>query len=94
MPRLLAARGVCLSPGKTAFGGSATLAVLSVFWRANRWFHHRKSIHSSFIHPPFHVERSEGFDAIGIVADWIDACKRRHLGTLLDLYADEAIVEC
>jgi ketosteroid isomerase-like protein len=30
----------------------------------------------------------------GVVVDWIDACKRRHLDTLLDLYADEATVEC
>jgi len=34
------------------------------------------------------------FDAIGVVVDWIDACKKRRLNTLLDLYADEATVEC
>jgi len=34
------------------------------------------------------------FDAIGVVVDWIDACKKRHLDTLLNLYADEATVEC
>lgn len=34
------------------------------------------------------------FDAIGIVVDWIDACKQRRLEALLDLYDDEATVEC
>jgi hypothetical protein len=34
------------------------------------------------------------FDAIGIVVDWIDACKQRRLQALLDLYDDEATVEC
>jgi hypothetical protein len=34
------------------------------------------------------------FDAIGVVVDWIDACKSRRLDTLLDLYAAEATVEC
>ena len=28
----------------------------------------------------------DGFDAIGVVVDWIDACKQRRLGDLLDLY--------
>jgi SnoaL-like domain len=36
----------------------------------------------------------DDFDPIGVVVDWIDSCKRRHLNTLLDLYADEATVEC
>ena len=30
----------------------------------------------------------EPFDAIGIVVDWIDACKQRRLEALLDLYDD------
>ncbi|MBR1279990.1 nuclear transport factor 2 family protein [Bradyrhizobium sp. AUGA SZCCT0283] len=34
------------------------------------------------------------FDAIGIVVDWIDACKQRRLEALLDLYDDGATVEC
>ena len=34
------------------------------------------------------------FDAIGIVVDWIDACKQRRLQALLDLYDDGATVEC
>ena len=36
----------------------------------------------------------ERFDAIGIVVDWIDACKQRRLEALLDLYDDAATVEC
>jgi len=36
----------------------------------------------------------EPFDAIGIVVDWIDACKQRRLKALLDLYDDGATVEC
>jgi len=34
------------------------------------------------------------FDTIGIVVDWIDACKQRRLEALLDLYDDEATAEC
>ncbi|MGX9431181.1 MULTISPECIES: nuclear transport factor 2 family protein [Bradyrhizobium] len=36
----------------------------------------------------------EGFDAIGIVVDWIDACKQGRLDDLLDLYDEAATVEC
>jgi|1185.fasta_scaffold1070876_2 hypothetical protein len=36
----------------------------------------------------------DGFDAIGIVVDWIDACRERRLEALLDLYDDSAIIEC
>jgi len=36
----------------------------------------------------------DGFDAIGVVVDWIDACKQRRLDDLLDLYNAAAIVEC
>ena len=28
----------------------------------------------------------DGFDAIGVVVDWIDACKQRRLDDLLNLY--------
>jgi hypothetical protein len=35
-----------------------------------------------------------GFDAIGVVVDWIDACKARQLDTLLDLYDEAASVQC
>jgi SnoaL-like protein len=36
----------------------------------------------------------DGFDAIGVVVDWIDACKRRRLDNLLNLYDATATVEC
>jgi hypothetical protein len=36
----------------------------------------------------------EGFDAIGIVIHWIDACKQRRLDDLLHLYDETATVEC
>ena len=36
----------------------------------------------------------DGFDAIGVVIDWIDACKQRRLDDLLDLYEATATVEC
>lgn len=35
-----------------------------------------------------------GFDSIGIVVDWIDACKGRRLSALVDLYEATATVEC
>jgi len=34
------------------------------------------------------------FDQMGIVIDWVDACRKGDLATLLDLYADDAQVEC
>jgi SnoaL-like protein len=34
------------------------------------------------------------FDQIAIVVDWLDACRRRDLDALLDLYAPEASMEC
>jgi hypothetical protein len=40
------------------------------------------------------MPNADKFDAIGVIVDWIDACKKRHLDTLLDLYADGATVEC
>jgi hypothetical protein len=36
----------------------------------------------------------DGFDAIGVVVDWIDACKQRRLDDLLSLYDATATVEC
>jgi ketosteroid isomerase-like protein len=36
----------------------------------------------------------DSFDAIGVVVDWIDACKARRLDLLLDLYDDAATIEC
>ncbi|RXT49339.1 nuclear transport factor 2 family protein [Bradyrhizobium betae] len=34
------------------------------------------------------------FDQMGIVVDWLDACRKGDLATLLDLYADDAEVKC
>ncbi len=34
------------------------------------------------------------FDQMGLVVDWVDACRTGDLATLLDLYADDARVEC
>ena len=34
------------------------------------------------------------FDQMGLVVDWVDACRKGDLATLLDLYADDAEVEC
>jgi hypothetical protein len=34
------------------------------------------------------------FDQIAVVVDWLDACRRRDLEALLDLYAAEARLEC
>ncbi len=36
----------------------------------------------------------QDFDEIGVVVDWIDACRTRDLEGLLDLYDDNAVVEC
>jgi hypothetical protein len=36
----------------------------------------------------------DGFDAIAVVVDWIDAFRQGRLGALLDLYADDATIEC
>jgi hypothetical protein len=34
------------------------------------------------------------FDAIGVVVDWIDACRQRRLLDLLELYDERAVIEC
>lgn len=34
------------------------------------------------------------FDQMGLVVDWIDACRKGDLGMLLDLYDDDGEVEC
>ena len=36
----------------------------------------------------------EDFDQIAIVVDWLDACRKRDLPALLDLYAEDASLEC
>jgi SnoaL-like protein len=33
-------------------------------------------------------------DQVAVVVDWLDACRQRDLGPLLDLYAPDASLEC
>jgi SnoaL-like domain len=40
------------------------------------------------------VDLSDDFDQIAIVVDWLDACRKRELDALLELYAEGASVEC
>ena len=40
--------------------------------------------------PGFH----EGFDPMGLVIDWLDACKERRLSSLIDLYDESATLDC
>ncbi|XSC43225.1 nuclear transport factor 2 family protein [Bradyrhizobium sp. RDT10] len=35
-----------------------------------------------------------GFDPIGIIVDWLDACREGRLAALIDLYDDGAILDC
>jgi len=37
---------------------------------------------------------ADDFDQIALVVDWLDACRKRDLAALLDLYADDARLEC
>ncbi|MCS3932054.1 ketosteroid isomerase-like protein [Bradyrhizobium elkanii] len=34
------------------------------------------------------------FDPVGVVIDWLDACRQRRLADLLELYADNATLDC
>ena len=40
------------------------------------------------------ADLADNFDQIALVVDWLDACRKRDLTTLLDLYADDAALEC
>jgi len=40
------------------------------------------------------ADLADDFDQIALVVDWLDACRNRDLATLLDLYADDAKLEC
>jgi len=40
------------------------------------------------------VDLSGDFDQIAVVVDWLDACRRRDLEALLELYADGASAVC
>ena len=35
-----------------------------------------------------------GFDEIGVVVDWLDACRKRDLDAVLELYEPEATLDC
>ena len=34
------------------------------------------------------------FEPVGVVIDWLDACRQRRLADLLELYADRATLDC
>jgi ketosteroid isomerase-like protein len=40
------------------------------------------------------ADLAENFDRIALVVDWLDACRNRDLAALLDLYADDAKLDC
>jgi len=56
--------------------------------------------HTSSPHGARHIvvdgitDLTDDFDQIALVVDWLDACRNRDLTTLLDLYADDARLEC
>lgn len=40
------------------------------------------------------ADLADDFDQVALVVDWLDACRNRDLAALLDLYADNARLEC
>ena len=40
------------------------------------------------------TDLADDFDQVALVIDWLDACRKRDLAALLDLYADDATFEC
>ena len=40
------------------------------------------------------ADLADDFDQIALVVDWLDACRNRDLTALLDLYAEDARLEC
>ena len=40
------------------------------------------------------ADLADDFDQLALVVDWLDACRKRDLSALLDLYADDARSEC
>ena len=40
------------------------------------------------------ADLADDFDSVALVVDWLDACRNRDLAALLDLYADDATLEC
>jgi hypothetical protein len=37
---------------------------------------------------------AEHFDEMAVVVDWLDCCRSRNLEALLDLFAENAVLEC
>ena len=44
--------------------------------------------------PRRQARRRDDFDQIGVVVDWLDACRKGDLTALLELYAEDATLEC
>ena len=40
------------------------------------------------------AELADDFDQVALVVDWLDACRNRDLAALLDLYSEDATLEC
>jgi ketosteroid isomerase-like protein len=40
------------------------------------------------------ADMPKDFDQVAIVVDWLDACRKRDLAALIDLYAEDASIEC
>jgi hypothetical protein len=40
------------------------------------------------------ADLADNFDQVALVVDWLDACRNRDLAMLLDLYADNATLQC
>jgi len=40
------------------------------------------------------VDLPKDFDQVAVAVDWLDACRNRDLAALLDLYAEEATLDC
>ena len=40
------------------------------------------------------TDLADDIDQVALVVDWLDACRKRDLAALLDLYADDATFEC
>jgi hypothetical protein len=40
------------------------------------------------------ADLTDDFDQVALVVDWLDACRKRDLAAVLDLYAEHAKLEC
>ena len=40
------------------------------------------------------ADLADNFDQVALVVDWLDACRNHDLSALLDLYANDATLEC